>query len=138
MSYIADALREAVRDRAAQRCEYCRLHEADSYYTHEVDHIYAEKHDGATVDSNLCLACADCNRHKGSNLCSLDPENGMVVALFHPRQQNWHDHFVLNHQSGLIEPLTPRRRVTAKVLRFNRIEIVLDRLQLIRLGKYNV
>lgn len=136
MTYISDALREQVRTQAVLRCEYCRLHENDSYYVHEVDHIYAEKHDGETVLHNLCLACADCNRHKSSNLCSLDPENGEIVALYHPRRQSWQDHFRLNTRTGIIEPLTHHGRVTAKVLRFNRMDLVIDRLHLIRLGKY--
>lgn len=84
MTYIPEALRrlvavseaDAQRLRAGGRCEYCRLHEDDTFFTPEVDHIYAEKHDGPTIEWNLCVACADCNRNKGSDICSLDPETG--------------------------------------------------------------
>jgi len=135
MSYIPEGIRQQVMARAKSRCEYCRLHEDDTYYTHEIDHIYAEKHGGDTVENNLCLACADCNRHKGSDLCSLDPQTGEVVSLFHPRRNLWHEHFRLI-DTGIIEPLTATGRVTERVLRFNRVELVADRARLIALGRY--
>lgn len=136
MTYIPEILRQQVTTRAKSRCEYCRLHEDHTYYTHEIDHIYAEKHGGDTVETNLCLACADCNRHKGSNLCSLDPQSGDVAALFHPRRNQWDEHFRLI-ETGIIEPLTSAGRVTERVLRFNRVELVADRARLIKLGGYN-
>ena len=43
MTYIPEALRRLVAEQADGRCEYCRLHEDDAFFTHEVDHIYAEK-----------------------------------------------------------------------------------------------
>jgi len=136
MTYISEALRQQVSSRAKSRCEYCRLHADHAYFTHEVDHIYAEKHGGDTLDINLCLACADCNRHKGSDLCSLDPVTGDVVTLFHPRRDKWYEHFSLL-ETGLIEPLTATGRVTERVLRFNRVELVADRARLMSLGKYD-
>jgi len=55
MRYIPPALRRLVFERASGHCEYCRIHESDSYMPHEIDHIYAEKHGGQTVPDNLCL-----------------------------------------------------------------------------------
>lgn len=95
MTYIPDRLRQQVARRARARCEYCRLPLKYAYHPHEIDHIFAEKHGGLTASENLCLACIDCNRHKGSDICSLDPSTGEVVALYHPRRQNWYDHFQL-------------------------------------------
>jgi hypothetical protein len=135
MTYVPEALRQQVTARAQARCEYCRLHVDHAYFTHEIDHIYAEKHGGDTVETNLCLACADCNRHKGSDLCSLDPQTGEVIALFHPLRHQWREHFRLD-DDGLIEPITATGRVTERVLRFNRIELVADRSRLIALGGY--
>lgn len=135
MTYIPETLRQQVAQRAKSRCEYCHLHEDHAYFTHEIDHIYAEKHGGDTVDANLCLACADCNRHKGSDLCSLDPQTGDVVALFHPRRDTWTQHFQLV-ETGIIKPLTAGGRVTERILRFNRVELVRDRARLIALGGY--
>jgi hypothetical protein len=135
MTYIPEVLRQQVAVRAQSRCEYCRLHENHSYYTHEIDHIYAEKHGGETADANLCLACAECNRHKGSNLCSLDPQTGEISRLFHPRQDLWQEHFRMI-DTGVIEPLTAAGRVTERVLRFNRVDLVADRARLLAQGGY--
>ena len=137
MTYIPEGLRQQIAEQAKARCEYCHLHENHAYFSHEIDHIYAEKHGGNTIAENLCLACADCNRHKGSNLCSLDPQTEIITALFHPRRDIWSEHFQLN-TSGFIEPLTASGRVTERVLRFNRLDLVTDRARLIALGGYNL
>lgn len=135
MTYISETIRLQVAKRAQSRCEYCYLHESNAYFPHEIDHIYAEKHGGDTVETNLCLACLDCNRHKGSDLCSLDPQTGEVIALFHPRHDKWNEHFRLEN-TGIIAPLTATGRVTERILRFNRQELVADRARLIALGGY--
>lgn len=72
MSYISQTLRKEVIERAKSCCEYCLVHQEDSLYTHEVDHIIPEKHRGDTVLDNLCLACFECNRFKGSDFGSFD------------------------------------------------------------------
>ena len=135
MTYVSEALRQQVEERAEGRCEYCRLPETHAYFRHEIDHIYAEKHGGLTLEENLCLACVDCNRHKGSDLCSLDPDTGTIMPLFHPRRDQWRDHFRLV-DSGVIEPLTGTGRVTERILRFNRVDLIADRARLIALGGY--
>jgi hypothetical protein len=135
MTHIPDALRREVAARGESRCEYCRLHEDDTYFTHEIDHIYAEKHGGPTSADNLCVACADCNRNKGSDLCSLDPQTGDVVALFHPRRDAWEEHFQLG-DDGVIVPRTGEARATARVLGFNRPDLVADRARLLTLRRY--
>ena len=47
----------AVRERAAFRCEYCRLPQSAFPLPFQIDHVRAEKHGGETVESNLALAC---------------------------------------------------------------------------------
>ena len=106
MTYVPVRLRRLVRDRAQERCEYCRLPDAVGFYPHEVDHVIAKKHDGQTVDSNLCLSCWICNRHKGSDLASIDPHMGTIRPLFHPRRDRWEDHFLL--VGAAIEGSTPQ------------------------------
>jgi 5-methylcytosine-specific restriction endonuclease McrA len=32
-----------------------------------LDHVLPIKHGGHTIESNLVLACLECNRHKGSD-----------------------------------------------------------------------
>lgn len=70
MTCIPAEIRRAVRERAKGCCEYCRIPEPYTFMTHEVDHIYAEKHGGETLEANLCLSCWICNRHKGTDLTS--------------------------------------------------------------------
>ena len=95
MTYIPETLRRIVIERAGECCEYCLIHQRDSLYAHEVDHIIPEKHRGETSEDNLCLACLECNRHKGSDFASFDPETGQAALLFNPRKQVWNEHFRL-------------------------------------------
>ena len=81
------ALREHVRQRAGNTCEYCRIHQdQDPFFTFPVDHIIARQHGGKTESENLCLSCYRCNSHKGPNIASIDPDTKELVRLFHPRQ----------------------------------------------------
>lgn len=52
-----------------------------------MEHIRPRKHGGSDDESNLCLACIDCNLHKGANLTGIDPVTEIMTPLFHPRQQ---------------------------------------------------
>lgn len=133
-AYIPEVLRREVRERARNRCEYCLIAEGYGIKPHEVDHIHAEKHGGATDSPNLCLSCLDCNRHKGTDLCSLDEETGEVISLYHPRQQRWADHFRLD--GTRIEALTATGRVTLRLLAINDSERIEEREDLRQLGLY--
>lgn len=88
------ATRALVRQRADHRCEYCQIHQDDSPLAAlHIEHIRPRKHGGGDDHSNLCLACIDCNLHKGSNLTGIDPDSDAMTPLFHPREQKWEDHF---------------------------------------------
>lgn len=115
--YISASLRQLVTQRAYGTCEYCRIHQSFSIYSHEVDHIIALKHGGQTTPENLVLACLPCNRHKGSDLTSLDPFTGEITPLFNPRTQTWSEHFQLN--GGAIQGLTAIGRTTLFLLKMN-------------------
>jgi hypothetical protein len=129
MPDIEPALRELVRLRAAGFCEYCRIPERFTFVEHEIDHVIAIKHGGQTVSGNLALCCAVCNRFKGSDIASIDPETGQLTPLFHPRLDRWDDHFEV--RNGEILPLTAKARVTAGILRMNRATRIQER-QLLR------
>jgi hypothetical protein len=131
---IPPALRQLVFDRAQSKCEYCWIHQDFSIYVHEIDHTIATKHGGKTVAENLALACLPCNRHKGSDLTSIDPETGKVTLLFNPRHHHWGDHFSL--QTGQILGTTDIGRTTAFLLQFNLPQAVLSRQLLISQGCY--
>jgi hypothetical protein len=134
MTYIPEILRRQVIERAEGYCEYCLIHQQASLYMHEVDHIIAEKHRGETVFENLCLACLECNRAKGSDFGSFDPETGEIILLYNPRQQVWDKHFRLD--GARIIPLSPEGRVTVFMLKLNNEIRVRARQALLEAGKY--
>ena len=74
MSYVSASVRRLVTRRAREQCEYCRFPQTASLFTFEMEHIIAEKHDGITNAENLALSCPYCNRFKGTDLGSIDPE----------------------------------------------------------------
>jgi hypothetical protein len=101
---------------------------------HEPDHVIATKHGGETSADNLAFACFVCNRHKGSDLASVDPETGMIERLYHPRQDRWDDHFRL--EGARIVPLTAIGRTTAFALQFNESRSIAARRLLQATGRY--
>ena len=111
------ALRQIVSDRAKGKCEYCRLDQDFSIYSHEVDHIIAVKHGGKTIVENLALSCLPCNRHKGSDFATFDPLSGEIIQLFNPRTQIWSEHFRLDN--GQIFGITATGRATVFLLKLN-------------------
>jgi 5-methylcytosine-specific restriction endonuclease McrA len=104
VTYIPTALRREVVERARNRCEYCLLSAEVAFFPHEVDHVVAEKHGGATDIDNLALACWRCNRHKGSDLTSFDPQTRELSTLFNPRTQVWSEHFALEGENNRLNP----------------------------------
>ncbi len=133
-SYIPVELRCLVAARAAHLCEYCLIHEDDTNYGCQVDHIISVKHGGATELENLAYACVFCNRHKGSDLGSLLLPEQRFFRFFNPRTEKWYEHFRLNE--AIIEPLTDIGKVTAQILGLNHIDRVLERQALIEVGRY--
>ncbi|HEY6331620.1 MAG TPA: HNH endonuclease signature motif containing protein [Blastocatellia bacterium] len=133
-AYISASIRRLVRERAGGRCEYCLLPEETAFFAHEPDHIVAQKHGGGTVEDNLAYSCFDCNRFKGSDIASLDPIDGQMVALFNPRSDQWRDHFLV--REGEIVPLTPVGRVTVRLLKLNLPERLEVRRALGAFGRY--
>jgi HNH endonuclease len=126
-------LRRQVIERAAGRCEYCRIHQEDAGSRHQVDHIIAEKHGGQTNLENFALSCLLCNRREASDIGAIDPDSGQFVRLFDPRHQNWSDHFQFS--SEIILGLTPEGRATVEFLQLNSHERLRERAELIRLGR---
>jgi hypothetical protein len=112
------SLREVVRRRAENACEYCRIpQEATPLIAFHIEHIVSRQHGGSDDPAGLALACDRCNAYKGPNITSIDPETGTVTALFHPRAELWSDHFVI--RSGHVVGLTPSGRATVRLLNMN-------------------
>ncbi|GAB4434412.1 MAG: hypothetical protein Kow0031_16130 [Anaerolineae bacterium] len=131
---ISTSLRQLVFERAAGRCEYCLLLQNVAAHRHEPDHIIPKQHDGETTANNLALACARCNRYKGYNVGSYDPETGDLTPFYNPRTQTWSAHFRL--EKAIIQPLTAAGRVTTRMLHFNDPDRVEERERLIEVNLY--
>lgn len=112
------ATRAAVRERAADACEYCQRTQANSpLLPLQVEHIVPVKHGGSDELDNLALACANCNLHKGPNLTGIDPETDLITPLFDPRRDRWDEHF--NWDGLRFVGLTATGRTTVRVLSLN-------------------
>jgi hypothetical protein len=128
VTYIPAALRRLVEERANRMCEYCLLPANVAFFPHEVDHVIAEKHGGVTNADNLAFTCWRCNRHKGSDLGSFDPETGAFSFLFNPRTQQWSEHF--RFEELTLVGLTPEGRTTVRLLQLNSDERLAERQRL--------
>ena len=131
---VSVSLRALVSGRAQFRCEYCLVHEDDSYSPHQVDHIVSRKHGGASSEDNLAYCCLRCNLWKGTDIGSVSTRTGRLIPLCNPRKDLWSDHFRLN--GAIIEPLTAEGEVTARLLRLNLDKRVAERRLLIASGRY--
>lgn len=123
---------QLIRQRAGNRCEYCRLPQEFSGLRFHVEHIIARQHRGTNDADNLALACPECNCHKGTNLSGVDPDTGKVTELFHPRHDRWADHFTI--VEGSIIGKTSAGRATVWLLEMNSGERLRIRQRLLRLG----
>lgn len=137
VTYVSAALRRLVIARADNLCEYCLLHEEDTFFGCEVDHIISEKHSGQTTEANLAYACFVCNRNKGSDIGSLTPDSEILVRFYHPRRDRWHEHFHLDSSDGItIVAVSDIGEATARIFGFNSEERLLERQALQVAGRY--
>ena len=133
-THVPASLRRLVQRRADGLCEYCLIHEDDTFLGCQIEHIRSEKHHGPTTAANLALACVFCNRHKGSDIATITLSTGVLSRLFNPRTDWWSDHFEL--RGSVIEPLTPIGEATARLLLFNHTDRLVEREALIAAGFY--
>jgi hypothetical protein len=110
-------LRQWVKQRAAGRCEYCGLRQEQEPLSFHVEHILSRQHGGPDAAENLALACHHCNLRKGTNLSGLDPQTGQLTRLFHPRLDDWNDHFL--RRGGEIIGVSAIGRTTVSLLKMN-------------------
>ena len=127
-------VRTFVRLRANDRCEYCRIRECDDAYRPHLDHILPKKHGGSDNAENLALACSNCSLGKGSNLAGRDPDTGKIARLFHPRKDNWSDHF--RWSGARLSGTTAVGRVTVLVMNINNPDRIAIRRALIDEGTF--
>lgn len=133
-SYIPKPVREQAAKRAGHCCEYCKISDQDTYFGFEVDHVVSRKHGGSNSVENLAYTCFLCNRHKGSDIGSLNKETGEFTRFFNPRIDIWKDHFSMD--GAFIIPRTAIGEVTIAILQFNSWARVQERENLIIAGRY--
>jgi len=117
---ISASLRQLVAERARDCCEYCRSQSRFAMQAFSVEHIEPRSQEGGNSADNLALACQGCNNHKYTRTQARDPVTGESVPLFHPRKQQWADHFTWNSDGTLVLGLTPTGRATVEALQLNR------------------
>jgi HNH endonuclease len=125
--YILIELRRRVAKQARHRCGYCLTQEAVIGSPMEFDHLLPRALGGSTTEDNLWLACSLCNDHKGNRFFIIDPQTGVNVRIFNPRQQEWAEHFVWSEGATRIDGTTAVGRATVAALQLNRPSLVLAR-----------
>ena len=122
-----------VSQRANNRCEYCHAPEAIFNLPFEVEHVIPVSHQGSDDASNLALACRACNLRKADHLTGADETTQRAARLFHPRQDQWSEHFQVDRETGLIQGSTSVGRATVARLQMNSPAQMTARRQWIRL-----
>jgi hypothetical protein len=89
-----------------------------------VEHIKPIAKGGTQNLDNLAFSCQGCNNRKYTHVEAIDPATQEIALLYHPRQQNWFEHFAWNEDCSVIVGLTPTGRATVEKLQLNRAGLV--------------
>lgn len=116
---IPDQLYHLVARDAQLQCGYCRCPQRVLPYRLEIEHLLPVSLGGSNDRQNLWLSCHRCNKLRSNLLTFTDPLTGDVGSLFHPRNDNWLDHFAWEENGLLIVGLTACGRATSAALKLN-------------------
>jgi hypothetical protein len=130
------ALRRKVRDRAGDRCEYCRSPGSFSCAPFVCEHVVPRVRGAGSTLADLAWACPACNGHKYAKTHALDPQTGRSVRLFNPRRQRWPRHFAWGRDILIIEGKTATGRATVAALHLNCTALVNLRRALRAVGEH--
>ena len=83
---VARTVRQQVRARAQERCEYCQYPDRFSCSPFVCEHVWPRSRGAGDSLDELAWACAGCNSHKADKTQAIDPQTGETVPLFHPRR----------------------------------------------------
>lgn len=128
--------REQIARRAHFCCEYCWSQRELSHDDFSIEHILPRAAGGADSLDNLALSCQGCNNRKFTAVSATDPVTGLVVPLYHPRQDHWEEHFCWDEDFANLLGLTPKGRATIERLDLNRPRLVNLRRALTLAGKH--
>jgi HNH endonuclease len=113
---IPDELAQRVRAAARERCGYCLSPQRLVMARLELEHMIPRAKGGTSSESNLWLCCPLCNRFKSDHTSARDPESGVDVPLYNPRNQRWSDHFRWSGDGTRVIGPTPTGRATVALL----------------------
>ncbi len=133
---VSGRLRRLVKERAHFCCEYCLSQEAYSPDPFSIEHIIPLNAGGQSTEDNLALACQGCNNFKYNKTLGFDRTTLREIPLFHPRRDNWPEHFMWSLDMTKLIGLTPIGRATIEELRLNRENVVNLRRVLALAGKH--
>jgi hypothetical protein len=133
---VTTVQKRTVIERAKGCCEYCQSQARFSTQSFAAEHIIPRYAGGESTLENLALSCMGCNSHKHTKTHAIDPETGQDVSLFHPRRQNWSDHFAWSEDFTLVIGRTPIGRATIETLHLNRSELINLRRVLYAVGEH--
>ncbi len=80
------------------------------------------------------MSCELCNQYKWTKTEELDPENGVRVQIFNPRQQKWQEHFAWTEDGTIIMGITACGRATVIALKLNNSLAVTVRRNWVKAG----
>lgn len=123
----------AIAERANHRCEYCRAPEVVFNFPFEIEHIIPISKQGRSETSNLALACRSYNLRKGNRISAITANSVTKARFFHPRIDQWKDHFEVDADSGKISGKTEIGIATVDSLSMNSQTQVIARQLWIRL-----
>ena len=133
---ISKTLRSRVANRASFLCEYCKAPKNYSPSPFDVEHITPTSRGGNSDFDNLAYSCNGCNCLKSNKIAAVDPVNNTDAPLFHPRHDEWLDHFAWDVSGLIIIGTTPTGRATVALLKLNRPELINLRSLLAMIGKH--
>lgn len=133
---LSQADKEFIKERAKACCEYCKFPYAFSHSAFHSDHITPPIKGGSEELENFAFACDRCNAKKWKHTEGIDPLSKNPSALFHPRKDNWNEHFTWTNDFTQVVGLTPKGRATIELLELNRPGLVNVRKALNNLGYY--
>jgi len=128
--------RRIIESRAGGRCEYCASpadHTPDDF---AAEHIFPVILGGTSDLDNLAWSCQGCNSRKFTATQAVDPQTRESALLYHPRRDQWSDHFQWSADPRLLIGLTPTGRATIARMDLNRYNVVNLREVLALAGKH--
>ena len=132
--YLSIELRRLLEEADDGQCVYCQTRIDNTGQALTSDPIIPVVNGGGTNFLNLCRACRHCNESKGEQTYAIDPLTGETIALYHPRQQSWNDHFAWDQTGTRLLGRTATGRATIIALDMNNALILFARRRWVNAG----